>query len=178
MAFERLLSENARAHIGRSWATQIKKPTTLVSFAQNWSMGYERAPKQGCRIQWPQLFRPQMPAVPKITLAGPQLGSRGYPAKVTFGKMAQFTSVRYESPLNQGSRIQWWCLFHYQNNTVSEKNSAGPWLGSQGYPTKVTLHRIAQFISVRYESALNQGCRIQWWCLFHSQNKTVSKKSR
>ena len=75
--------------------------------------------------------------------------------------MAQFLSVRYESVLNEGSRIQWWCLFHYQNNTVSEKKSAGPRLGSRGYPRKVTLRRMAQIISVRYESALNQGSRIQ-----------------
>ena len=57
------------------------------------------------------------------------------------------------------------------------KKSAGPQLGSQGYPTKVTLRRMAQFISVRYESAPKQGSRIQRWCLFHSQNNTVSKKS-
>ena len=58
-----------------------------------------------------------------------------------------------------------------------QKKSAGPKLGSQGYPRKVTLLRMAQIISVRYESALNQGCEIQWWCLFHYQNKTVSEKS-
>ena len=108
--------------------------------------------------------------------AGPRLGSQGYPTKVTLHKMAQLTSVRYESALNQGCRIQWWCLIHSQNKTVSEKKSAGPRLGTQGYPTKVTLHRMAQLTSVRYESALYQGCRIQWWCLFHSQNKTVSEK--
>ena len=34
------------------------------------------------------------------------------------------------------------------------KKSAGPQLGSQGYPVKVTLRRMVQFISVRYESAL------------------------
>ena len=108
--------------------------------------------------------------------AGPRLGSQGYPTKVTLHKMAQLTSVRYESALNQGCRIQWWCLIHSQNKTVSEKKSAGPRLGTQGYPTKVTLHRMAQLTSVRYESAVYQGCRIQWWCLFHSQNKTVSEK--
>ena len=36
--------------------------------------------------------------------------------------------MRYESPLNQGSPIQRWCLFHCQSNTVSEKKSAVlPW---------------------------------------------------
>ena len=38
-----------------------------------------------------------------------------------------------------------------------QKESAGPQLGSQGYPTKVTWHKTAQFISVRYERALIQG---------------------
>ena len=33
----------------------------------------------------------------------------------------------------------------------------GPQLGSQGYPRKVTLCEIAQFSSVRYETAQNQG---------------------
>ena len=108
--------------------------------------------------------------------AGPRLGSQGYPRKVTLRRTAQSISVRYESALNWGSRIQRWCLFHSKNITVSEKKSAGPQLGSQGYPRIVTLHWMAQFISVRYESALNQGCRIQWWCLFQSQNKTVSEK--
>ena len=98
------------------------------------------------------------------------------PSTLRRSLLVKFTSVRYESPLNQGSWIQWWCLFHSHNNTVSEKKLAGPWLGSRGYPRKVTLHRMVQFISVRYESALNQGSRIQWWCLFHSQNNTVSEK--
>ena len=163
-----MLSENAQGHIGSSWATQVGRPTTLVPFAQNWSLGYESDLKQGCWIQWPQLYHRQMATVSKIMSSGPQLGSQGYPAKVTFGKMARFSSVRCESALNHGSRIQWWRLFHYQNNTVSKKKSVGPHLGSQGYPRKVTLRRMAQFISVRYESALNQGSRIQWWCLFHS----------
>ena len=87
MAFKRMLSDNAQAHIGRCWATQVGMPTTLVPFAQNWSLGYESA-------------------------------------------------------LNQGSLIQWWRLFHSQNNTVS----AGPQLGSLGDPRKVTLRRTAQFI--------------------------------
>ena len=38
-----------------------------------------------------------------------------------------------------------------------QKQSSGPQLGSQGYPTKVTLRKMAEFTSVRYESALNQG---------------------
>ena len=38
-----------------------------------------------------------------------------------------------------------------------QKATLGPQLGSQGYPMKVTLGKIAQIISVRYESALNQG---------------------
>ena len=108
--------------------------------------------------------------------AGPRLGSQGYPRKVTSRRMAQFKSVRYRSAPNQGSWIQWWCLFHYQNYAVSKKKSAGPRLGSQGYPRKVTLHRMAQFISVRYKSALNQGSQSQCWCLFHYQNITVSEK--
>ena len=74
---------------------------------------------------------------------GPQLGSQGYPRKVTLGWITQFSNVRYESALNQSSWIQWWSLFHPQNNTVSEKKSAGPQLGSRGYPTKVTLCRMA-----------------------------------
>ena len=57
------------------------------------------------------------------------------------------------------------------------KKSAGPQLGSQGYPRKVKLHRMARFISVRYESALNQGSRTQWWCLFHSQNNTLINRT-
>ena len=109
---------------------------------------------------------------------GPQLGSQGYPRKVTLGWITQFSNVRYESALNQSSWIQWWSLFHPQNNTVSEKKSAGPQLGSQGYPMKVTLHKMVQFTSVRHKGALNQGSWIQWWCLFHSLNNTVSKKSR
>ena len=36
-----------------------------------------------------------------------------------------------------------------------QKKSAGPQLGSQGHPTKVTLYRMVQFISVRYESAID-----------------------
>ena len=45
--------------------------------------------------------------------------------------------------------------------SLSERDSvrkalSGPQLGSQGYPTKVTLHKMAQFSSARYESALNK----------------------
>ena len=137
---------------------------------------YESPLNQGGWFQWWCLFHYQNNTVSEKKSAGPQLGSQGYPRKVTLRRMAQFISVRYESALNQGSRIQWWCLFHSHNNTVSEKELAGPWLGSRGYPRKVTLRRMVQFISVRYESALNQGSRTQWWCLFHSQNKTVSEK--
>ena len=178
VAFKRVLSENAQGHIGSSWATQVGRPTTLVPFAQNWSLGYESDLKQGCWIQWPQLYHPQMATVSKIMSSGPQLGSQGYPRKVTFRRMAQFISVRYESALNQGCRIQWWCLFHYQNNTVSEKKSAGPQLGSQGYPRKGTLRRMAQFISVRYESPLNQGCRIHGDVYFTIRTIQCPKKFR
>ena len=36
-------------------------------------------------------------------LSGPHLGYLGYLMKVNFCKMAQFSSVRYESALNHGS---------------------------------------------------------------------------
>ena len=138
------------------------RKVTLLRMAQFISVRYESALDQGCRIQWWCLFHSQNKTVSKKKSAGPQLGSQGYPRKVTLLRMAQIISVRYESALNQGCGIQWWCLFHYQNKTVSEKKSAGPWLGSQGYPRKVTLRRMAQFISVRYKFAPNQGSRIQW----------------
>ena len=54
-----------------------------------------------------------------------------------------------------------------------QTRSSGPQLG---YPTKVTLRKMAKFISVRYESALNQGGWIQWWCLFHSLTRQLPKK--
>ena len=68
--------------------------------------------------------------------------------KVTLRRMAKFMSVRYETTLIQGSRIQWWCLFHYQNNTVSEKKSAGPqlpWFSALSYLTLINwaiLHKV------------------------------------
>ena len=105
MAFKRVLSENALGHIGNSWATSVGKLTTLVPFAQNWSLGYESDLKQGCWTQWPQLYHPQMARVSKIMSSGPQLGSQGYPRKVTLRRMAQLISVRYERALNQGSQI-------------------------------------------------------------------------
>ena len=61
-----------------------------------------------------------------------------------------------------------------QRNNV-QKQSSGSQLGSQGYPTKVTFSKMAQYLSVRYESALNQGRPIQWWGLFPSQDIAVSK---
>ena len=67
--------------------------------------------------------------------------------------------------------------------SLSEQDSvrkalSGPQLGSQGDPMKVTLGKIASIISVRYESAVNQGPWIQWQCLFHSQDVSVSEKRR
>ena len=47
-----------------------------------------------------------MATVSKIMSSGPQLGSQGYPTKVAFGKMAQYSSVRYESALNP--KLQFW----------------------------------------------------------------------
>ena len=43
------------------------------------------------------------------------------PSTLRRSLLVKFTSVRYESPLNQGSWIQWWCPYHSQNVTVSEK---------------------------------------------------------
>ena len=103
VAFKRVLSENAQGHIGSSWATQVGRPTTLVPFAQNWSLGYESDLKQGCWIQWPQLYHPQMATVSKIMSPGPQLGSQGYPRE---GRFAYNGSI-YNCEVWKSTKSRW-----------------------------------------------------------------------